>query len=138
MLVEPETRASVAAAQSTPRSHASSGARTESIRSALLSQHADLKNEQAALLSRMEINNSVDAGDDAADLGTKAFAREQELVIVSGIQSRIAQVERALAQLESGRYGWCERCAEEIPVARLAAFPSATQCVRCKELEERR
>ncbi|HEY0535170.1 MAG TPA: TraR/DksA C4-type zinc finger protein, partial [Actinoplanes sp.] len=31
-----------------------------------------------------------------------------------------------------------ERCGNAIPVERLAAFPSATLCVSCKQLEERR
>jgi DnaK suppressor protein len=128
-------------AQSTPTAASSPADRTgrfESINTALLNRRADLVRERASLLSNMEINGSVDAGDDAADLGTKAFVREQELVIAKGIQARIEQVDRALERLSAGRYGRCERCSQEIPVARLAAFPSATQCVRCKSLEERR
>ena len=47
-------------------------------------------------------------------------------------------MERALERLDGGGYGWCERCGNPIPVERLAAFPSATLCVTCKQLEERR
>ena len=47
-------------------------------------------------------------------------------------------LERALERLDEGSYGWCERCGNPIPVERLAAFPSATLCVTCKQLEERR
>ena len=47
-------------------------------------------------------------------------------------------MERALERLDEGHYGWCERCGNAIPVERLAAFPSATLCVSCKQLEERR
>lgn len=129
MLVEPETMAPAAAHQPS---------RAESIRAALLRRRSELSQEREKALADLEVNGGVDSGDDAADLGTKAFAREQDLVMVSGIQDRIDQVERALDQFARGKYGWCERCAEEIPVARLAAFPAATQCVRCKQLEERR
>ena len=54
------------------------------------------------------------------------------------ILERVTQVERALERLDEGSYGWCERCGNPIPVERLAAFPSATLCVTCKQLEERR
>ncbi len=78
------------------------------------------------------------AGDDQADTGTKTFEREQEISLANSILERITQVERALERLDEGGYGWCERCGNPIPVERLAAFPSATLCVTCKQLEERR
>ena len=78
------------------------------------------------------------AGDDQADTGTKTFEREQEISLANNILERITQVERALERLDEGGYGWCERCGNPIPVERLAAFPSATLCVTCKQLEERR
>jgi len=34
-------------------------------------------------------------------------------------------VERAIDRLGEGNYGYCERCGNDIPVERLAAFPSA-------------
>jgi RNA polymerase-binding transcription factor len=137
MLVEPETM-TPAAGSTAASPKGMSAARTETIRGALRDRLVELRGEHDAVLAGLEAHGGVDAGDDVADLGTKAFAREQEMVMVSGIQARMEQVERALEQLARGRYGWCERCAEEIPVARLAAFPAATQCVRCKRLEERR
>ncbi|MBX6358074.1 MAG: TraR/DksA C4-type zinc finger protein, partial [Micromonosporaceae bacterium] len=78
------------------------------------------------------------AGDDQADTGTKTFEREQEISLANSILEKINQVERALERLDDGSYGWCERCGNAIPVERLAAFPSATLCVTCKQLEERR
>lgn len=78
------------------------------------------------------------AGDDQADTGTKTFEREQELSLVHGLQERVQQVEHALARLEQGKYGSCERCGNPIPTARLEAFPSVTLCVSCKQIEERR
>jgi DnaK suppressor protein len=78
------------------------------------------------------------AGDDQADTGTKTFEREQEITLANNLRERIGQVERALDRLTDGQYGWCEKCGKAIPVERLAAFPSATLCVSCKQLEERR
>ena len=119
-----------------------SAADTEEIRAALKERHSELRTEydqtvaDIAELQRDRLTDS--AGDDQADTGTKTFEREQEISLANNILERITQVERALERLEDGSYGWCERCGNAIPVERLAAFPSATLCVSCKQLEERR
>ena len=78
------------------------------------------------------------AGDDHTDAGTKTFEREQELTLAHGILERIDQVERAVARIDDGTYGQCERCGNQIGTARLEAYPSATLCVTCKQHQERR
>lgn len=112
--------------------------RGEQIRLALRERLDQLRGERGEALSAMRDSGAADAGDDLADLGTKAFTLEQDYLLVTTFQNQIDQIARALDRLDGGNYGWCERCGKEIPVARLAAFPSATQCVGCKEIEERR
>lgn len=125
-----------------PPRQARSAADTEKIRVALAARRDELRGEydqtlsEIAELQRDRLTDS--AGDDQADTGTKTFEREQEITLANSILERINQVERALERLEEGNYGWCERCGSAIPVERLAAFPSATLCVSCKQLEERR
>jgi len=129
------------ATKAPPRT-ARSAAETEKIRAALAARRDDLREEYDSTIS--EINElqrdrlTDSAGDDQADTGTKTFEREQEISLANNILERITQVERALERLDEGGYGWCERCGNPIPVERLAAFPSATLCVTCKQLEERR
>jgi len=53
-------------------------------------------------------------------------------------RNEIAAIDEALARIERGDYGACDECGEEIPIARLEALPSATLCVTCAELRERR
>jgi len=119
-----------------------SAAETEKIRAALSERRDELKTEYDQTMSeiaeaqRDRLTDS--AGDDQADTGTKTFEREQEISLANNLRERIGQVERALDRLDDGQYGWCERCGNAIPVERLAAFPSATLCVTCKQLEERR
>lgn len=119
-----------------------SAAETEKIRIALLERLDELKDEYEATVSEiteLQRDRLTDsAGDDQADTGTKTFEREQEISLANAIRERVTQVERALERLGEGGYGWCERCGNPIPVERLAAFPSATLCVSCKQLEERR
>ncbi|AVT41827.1 TraR/DksA C4-type zinc finger protein [Plantactinospora sp. BB1] len=117
-------------------------AETEKIRAALAARRDELRAEYDQTLSEiteLQRDRLTDsAGDDQADTGTKTFEREQEISLANSILERITQVERALERLDEGSYGWCERCGNPIPVERLAAFPSATLCVSCKQLEERR
>jgi RNA polymerase-binding protein DksA len=117
-------------------------AEVEEIRSALHERLGELREEYDQTVTditeaqRDRLTDS--AGDDQADTGTKTFEREQEISLANNILERINQVERALERVDEGHYGWCERCGNAIPVERLAAFPSATLCVSCKQLEERR
>ncbi len=119
-----------------------SAAETEKIRVALVERRDELQSEydqsltEITELQRDRLADS--AGDDDADTGTKTFEREQEITLANNLLERITQVERAIDRLGEGNYGWCERCGNAIPVERLAAFPSATLCVHCKQLEERR
>ena len=135
-----ETRSGSTGKAATRRSR--SAAETEKIRTALVERRDELQAEYEQALSeitelqRERLTDS--AGDDQADTGTKTFEREQEITLANTLLERITQVERAIDRLGEGNYGWCERCGNAIPVERLAAFPSATLCVSCKQLEERR
>jgi len=125
----------------TPRTERSA-AETEKIKAALDERLAELRDEYNSTLeeiTELQRDRLTDsAGDDQADTGTKTFEREQEITLANNILERVTQVERALERLDEGGYGWCERCGNPIPVERLAAYPSATLCVTCKQLEERR
>ena len=50
--------------------------------------------------------------------------------------TRLARVEYALRQIESGDYGLCRRCDENIAIARLRAQPESTLCLACQDLAE--
>ncbi|GAA2466873.1 TraR/DksA family transcriptional regulator [Winogradskya humida] len=115
---------------------------TEQIRQALTERRDELQAEydqsltELTVMQRERLEDS--AGDDQADTGTKTLEREQEITLANNLLERVTQVERAIERLGEGNYGWCERCGNAIPVERLAAFPVATRCVSCKQLEERR
>jgi DnaK suppressor protein len=135
-----DTKSASTAKTATKRTR--SAAETKKIRAALDERREQLQAEydqtlaEIAELQRDRLTDS--AGDDQADTGTKTLEREQEISLANNLLERINQVERAIDRLGEGNYGWCERCGNAIPVERLAAFPSATLCVSCKQLEERR
>lgn len=48
-------------------------------------------------------------------------------------QARVALLHRALRKIETGEYGVCEGCEEDIAEGRLRVDPAARHCVRCAE-----
>jgi DnaK suppressor protein len=48
----------------------------------------------------------------------------------------IMKIREALDRIETGTYGLCEECDEEISEQRLMARPVATLCIDCKTLQE--
>ena len=78
------------------------------------------------------------AGNDQADIGSKALERDAEMSLANNSREMLFQVERAMTRLEDGSYGLCESCGQPIGKLRLMAFPRATLCMTCKQRQERR
>lgn len=62
---------------------------------------------------------------------TIAYERSQVAALIEQAERHLAEVEAALARLEQGSYGVCERCGEPIAPGRLEARPTARTCVAC-------
>jgi hypothetical protein len=48
--------------------------------------------------------------------------------------TELFELEAALIRLQSGEYGFCVRCGEEIEKRRLKAYPATVLCKRCFEM----
>ncbi len=48
----------------------------------------------------------------------------------------IKNIDKMLARIDSGDYGFCDNCGVEIGLNRLEARPTATLCIDCKTLDE--
>lgn len=48
----------------------------------------------------------------------------------------IKKIDETLLLIDSGDYGFCDKCGVEIGIKRLEARPTATLCIDCKTLEE--
>lgn len=46
------------------------------------------------------------------------------------------RIDEALARLESGTFGFCTECGQEISERRLRALPFALRCKECEEARE--
>ena len=48
----------------------------------------------------------------------------------------IKKIKKTLDRIDSGTFGICESCGEDIAIERLKARPVTTQCIECKTKEE--
>jgi DnaK suppressor protein len=65
---------------------------------------------------------------------TLAYERSQADALLTQARGRLVDVDAALARLEAGVYGTCERCGDRIAPARLKARPAARRCITCASL----
>ena len=59
-----------------------------------------------------------------------------EFALIQMKAETLNKINEALARLETGRYGHCFECGEEITEARLRALPFAVRCKDCEEARE--
>ena len=71
------------------------------------------------------------------DMASVTFERELDEGLEEGAQQTLAQIDRAIAKLDDGTYGTCERCGKEIAEERLRARPWATLCIDDQRLVDR-
>ncbi|MCP4198224.1 MAG: TraR/DksA family transcriptional regulator [Proteobacteria bacterium] len=91
---------------------------------------ADL--EYLKTLEYKDISSSNHLADDA----TAAFDQASDQALLRQTQHRLSRVDRALAKLAEGDYGYCEGCGEAIDFARLKALPDARFCLTCQRKRE--
>jgi DnaK suppressor protein len=71
---------------------------------------------------------------------TDRASLEADRILMLRIRDReyklIKKIENALERIEDNTFGVCEKCDEDISIARLKARPVTTQCIDCKTREE--
>ena len=73
-----------------------------------------------------------------ADQGTDTMEREMAFNFASREGRYLYHLNEALKRIEDGAYGICRTCNGEISKKRLEAVPHATQCIKCKNSEEKK
>ncbi|MCD6308019.1 MAG: TraR/DksA C4-type zinc finger protein [Candidatus Latescibacteria bacterium] len=73
-----------------------------------------------------------------ADQGTDTMDREMAYTLASREGRYLHHLNEALGRIENGTYGKCRTCNMDISTARLEAVPHATQCIKCKNAEEKK
>lgn len=89
---------------------------------------------RAELIAEMgEIEAALDAPA-PTDWEDRSVERQDDEVLEAKGQfdlTELRAIDAALARIDSGDYGYCAKCGEEIAPARLEAVPTAALCVSC-------
>ncbi|GAB6100705.1 hypothetical protein JCM16358_25840 [Halanaerocella petrolearia] len=67
-----------------------------------------------------------------ADSGNTTFEREKDIGLQDNAKVMLTMIDDALEKIESGQYGSCDYCGEDINSKRLEAMPHTTICIDCK------
>jgi DnaK suppressor protein len=99
-----------------------------------------LMQQKESLLSEAGVTlNSLPGETIFPELGDQASA-EIDRNFVLRLRGRerqlLKKIDEALEKIESGTYGVCETCGEEINIKRLEARPVTTMCIECKTEQE--
>lgn len=107
----------------------------ERLRAGLTQQQADLHREieeYGADPASDDVTFDADAG--FSDRSHSTEERSRVIAVVRALRSNLHDVDRALAKMDAGTYGTCERCGGPIAEERLEAIPWALLCIDCKKL----
>jgi DnaK suppressor protein len=104
------------------------------IRSALESEREELVRQldELGATDQGNLRSDVQFPGSFADAGAAASERSEVIGLVQSLARRVRTVDRALAKIEEGTYGVCDRCGKPIPSARLEARPESVLCIDCK------
>lgn len=88
-----------------------------------------------------DVRNEGGTGDgqgvlDAAETSEADIQDDIEFALIQMKSETLHRIEEALARLDSGNFGDCFECGQEISERRLRALPFAVRCKDCEEARE--
>lgn len=104
---------------------------TSRTRHELAARRIELSLELDKLTAPPEEGASVGFGKRVGDGTTEAVERLATTATARSLAASIADIDRALAKIDAGSYGFCDMCGGEIAKARLEALPATSLCIDC-------
>jgi len=74
----------------------------------------------------------IPAPSDELDVARSLADVETHASLIERAEHQLKAIDAAFSRLRRGRYGTCDECGEEIPLARLKILPFAGYCVDCQ------
>lgn len=95
----------------------------------LLAVKTALANQISRLRRPVDMGDDIDSFEEEADEATETAANAG---MVETLKRRAHRVEDALAKIEKGTYGVCEKCGKQIEEQLLKIDPESRYCRACK------
>ncbi|MBM3222160.1 MAG: TraR/DksA family transcriptional regulator [Candidatus Rokubacteria bacterium] len=92
---------------------------------------------QTAMRSTREDGDRTEISKDPYGSASSSHDDELAAINVERLARDLKLIDRALADIDAGRYGVCVECEEPIAAKRLKVLPFATRCVECQAKSER-
>lgn len=94
-------------------------------------QLENLKNELEIRIVKARTSLSNQRSADWSEQATERENDEVLLELVREAEEEMQQIKKALAAMDSGKYGLCTHCGQNINPQRLSAMPMSTLCITC-------
>jgi DnaK suppressor protein len=94
------------------------------------------KQELLARAAKVHADITRSSGPLDKDFAEQVVQMENDAVLAGigeATAAELAQINRALAQLDAGSYGICSNCGKPIGDGRLQALPYSDRCITCAE-----
>jgi DnaK suppressor protein len=85
----------------------------------------------AELAKPPEPGSGIGFGKRIGDGTSEAISRRNDIGVGNSLLATEEKLELALAKLDEGSYGKCDRCGGPIATARLEAVPESVLCIDC-------
>jgi DnaK suppressor protein len=92
---------------------------------------AEIQARLAELARPPEPGSGIGFGKRIGDGTTEAITRRNEIGVGNSLVVTEEKLRRAVAKVEEGSYGRCDRCRGTIAPARLEAAPESVLCIDC-------
>jgi DnaK suppressor protein len=97
----------------------------------LRSRLDEIQARLAELAKAPEPGAGIGFGKRIGDGTNEAISRRNDIGVGNSLLVTEEKLERALAKLEEGSYGRCDRCGGAIAPGRLEAVPESVLCIEC-------
>ena len=105
------------------------------LRDQLVELRSEVEEERAKVDSELDRRSGREVQDRGDEANTDQW-RETNAAMIDHHVDEISGIQAALSRLDSGTYGWCVDCGEQIGFQRLQAYPSANRCLACQSKVE--
>jgi DnaK suppressor protein len=105
------------------------------IKKKLIKQRQELLTEAEHTLTS-KISSEKESFPDPTDQAVAELDNNFVLRLRGREQKLLKKIDDAISRIDSGLYGVCESCGEQISIKRLEARPVTTLCIECKTRQE--
>ena len=106
----------------------------QSIKETLEEQRQNLLAFVATKQNSINVKNL--SNPDNADRALTSRNNNRDMLLLNHIQGQLDDIDGALKRLETGTYGICTNCGDNIQPGRLEIMAAVALCVKCQRIQE--